>query len=122
MRKGGRNAQQSALLVLDKRDGRVVFQKDDIPVAANFSEVVAKPEANKLFVTMGARNFEFTMTDLPVPPAAPAKVGAASASPNETAVRVLKSIFGAIAPTAVPTQGSRSGNGNGSANSGVAPR
>ena len=103
MRKGGRNAQQSALLVLDKRDGRIVFQKEDVPVAANFSEVVAKPDMNKLLVTMGARNFEFTMTNMPAPPAPPAQVGAASSNlqmPGGSAAGILKSIFSSFSPAA----------------------
>jgi hypothetical protein len=97
MRKGGRNAQQSALLVLDKRDGRIVFQKEDIPVAANYSEVVIKPEGNKVLVTMGARNFEFTVTDAPKPPAPPVQAGAAASSELRASavsvVEALKSVF-----------------------------
>lgn len=109
MRKGGRNAQQSALLVLDKRDGRVVFQKEDIPVAANFSEVVVKPDANKVLVTMGARNFEFTLTTAPMPPAPPAQLGAASSefkipAPGSATAVVFRSIFDALSPTGRATR------------------
>ena len=128
MRKGGRNAQQSALLVLDKRDGRIVFQKEDIPVAANFSEVIAKPETNKLLVTMGARNFEFTMTDEPVPPAPPAppaQAGAAAGDPlklDGTAAGILRSLFGSFKPAASPsTARADSGNATGTTPKEVAP-
>jgi hypothetical protein len=128
MRKGGRNAQQSALLVLDKRDGRIVFQKEDIPVAANFSEVIARPDTNKLLVTMGARNFEFTMTDEPVPPAPPAppaQAGAAVGDPlklDGTAAGILRSLFGSFKPAASPsTARADSGNAAGTAPKEVAP-
>jgi outer membrane protein assembly factor BamB/tetratricopeptide (TPR) repeat protein len=61
----GRN--QSSLLVLDRRDGRTLLQKDEIPVQANFAEILGKPEAATVGVQMGNRTFEFTFTKEPKP-------------------------------------------------------
>lgn len=80
MRRPTKASNQSSLLCLDKRDGRIVFLKDEIPVQANFSEVVVRPEQDKVVISMGARNYEFTVTSDPIPPEPPAQMGAAASA------------------------------------------
>lgn len=78
MRKSQRGPNQSSLLCLDKRDGRIVYYKDDIPVQANFAEVIVRPDQHKISITMGARSFTLTMTSDPIPPEPPGQLGAAA--------------------------------------------
>lgn len=105
MRRRTNASNQSSLLCLDKRDGRWLFFKDDVPVQANFVEIVARPEQDKVVISMGARSFEFTFTNEPVAPQPPAQFGPSNnglSNAEPPFGGLINSIFGAFGKGAAP--------------------
>ncbi|MFO0903009.1 MAG: PQQ-binding-like beta-propeller repeat protein [Pirellulales bacterium] len=94
-----RSGNQSSLLCLDRRDGRVVFFRDEVPVQANFYEIAVQQDQSQVVVLMGAKSFTFKFTDEAMPPEPPAQLGsAASQLPggDRSTGGLLNSIFGAF--------------------------
>lgn len=105
MRKRTNSTNQSSILCLDKRDGRWLYFKDDVPVQANYIEIVARPEQDKVVVLMGARSFEFTFTSAPVAPQPPVQFGPSNNGLTTTETPfggLINSIFGAFGKGAAP--------------------
>ncbi len=69
--KGSSTRQHTSVLCLDRRDGRVLVEKGDIPAMTYTFDVLA--DRSKATVTVGlpAKTFEIKLTDQPIPPEPP---------------------------------------------------
>lgn len=76
--KGVPNQTQSSMLCLDRRDGRMLFAKDDIPQTMQIYSIVGDPEKQLVSVQLPSRVFNITFTDQPRAPEPPAQTGEAS--------------------------------------------
>jgi hypothetical protein len=70
--------QQTALLCLDRRDGRRVWSRDDLPAQTFTYEILADPRERVVTVALPAKTIKFKLTDEPIPPDPPAKPTPAS--------------------------------------------
>jgi outer membrane protein assembly factor BamB len=85
---GARGEAKSSVLVIDRRDGRLLLERDNIRIAqANVYEVVADREENTVtlslmpgrrFDSSASKSFTFKFTDDPTPPSPPVRTGAMS--------------------------------------------
>ena len=79
-RNGSRTSSRTrtAVLCIDRRDGRVLFAKDDIATLASAYKLTAHPEKQTVYLQLPNVTFEMKFTDEPIPPAPPAQAGQAS--------------------------------------------
>lgn len=103
--RGVPNTTQASLLCLDRRDGRILFAKDDVPQTAQLYSIVGDPEKQTVSVQLPARIFSITFTKEPQPPEPPAQTGEASSValggtslPGKMADAVLNVFGRALAP------------------------
>jgi len=98
MEVSGSRSIRSGILCIDRRDGRVCFDKSDIPFQINMMQVEA--DHLKRTVTLNIPNqraYTLNFTDRPTPPEPPIQTGkAASAGPGSTSGQVVKSVFDAF--------------------------
>jgi hypothetical protein len=74
------------VLCLDRRDGRIVFERDDIPIQqTNSYEFIGNRAASEVTLSLAStrssqrqKTFTFTLTEDPKPPEPSAQTGAAS--------------------------------------------
>jgi len=78
VRPRGRNTAQTSILCLDKRDGRVLLSKDDVPVQSNFYDITGDFEKKTVTVQLGVKVFTLEMTSAEIAPEPPAQTGASS--------------------------------------------
>lgn len=69
---------QTSILCLDRRDGRILLQKENIPAATHSYSVVGRPAEKAIRVQLPGQSFTFRFSDAPVPPEPPAQTGEAS--------------------------------------------
>lgn len=69
------NRMKTSLLCLDRRDGRIVLFRDDIPVQTNTFEIVADPREHAVNIALPSKSFMLKLTDEPMPPEPPAQTG-----------------------------------------------
>ncbi len=67
------NRTKTSLLCLDRRDGRSVLLKDDIPVQTNAFDIVADPREHTVSIALPSKTLTLTLTDEPLPPTPPAQ-------------------------------------------------
>ena len=74
---GGRapRATRTSVVALDKRDGRVVFQRDDIPTTTGAYALLAEPHHQSVTLLLPGKAYTMDLTDQPAPPSPPAHVG-----------------------------------------------
>lgn len=66
---------KTEIVCLDKRDGRIVFHKDDIPGNTQVYRVEAEPNAMTAAIMLPGKSFTLEWTDQPRPPEPPAQLG-----------------------------------------------
>ncbi|MBP87442.1 MAG: hypothetical protein CMJ64_12080 [Planctomycetaceae bacterium] len=92
------NAARSSLLCIDRRSGRIVFEKEDIQIQP--SEFNITNNVGRRTSTFNLQGHEFTLefTDEPAPPAPPAQTGSASslAFGDNRLAAVAGSVFKAL--------------------------
>jgi outer membrane protein assembly factor BamB len=69
----GTRRQHTEVLVLDRRDGRVLMNRDDIPAQTATFAVVADPLKHAVLVSLPVKSFRLQFTDDPIPPEPPAE-------------------------------------------------
>ncbi len=82
----GPEKQQTSVMAIDRRDGRMIFERDNIPIAqTNVYELVGNRANNTIELSLSSvrsppnvKLIEFKLTDEPIPPAPPAQMGSAS--------------------------------------------
>jgi len=92
---------RTSVLCLDRRDGRILLQDDNIPLQVLYFSVRGDTAKNSVELKLPGKKITFEFTDQPTPPAPPAQTGAASSAVSgPTASRagrvagaVLKGIF-----------------------------
>lgn len=75
---GSSNRQQSGLLCLDRRTGRIIYEKDNIPIQPNEFNITTDSSRRTSTVNLQSQAHTVQFTDEPTPPAPPAQTGAAS--------------------------------------------
>jgi hypothetical protein len=83
---GGARSWKTEVLCLDKRDGRVVFHKNDIPGQTQVFHVQGDVDQKSVAFMLPGQSYTLTFTDDPRPPAPPAQTGAAMHSDKERVV------------------------------------
>ena len=86
------SGQQLAILCLDKRDGRVLFEKDELVSPQQVFDITADQENKRLTISTPVKSFTLTFTDAPVAPEPPAQLGyeaSVSATTSEDVVKEL---------------------------------
>jgi len=58
----------TAILCIDRRDGRVLVEKDDIPTTTYAFDIVADRSKATVAVSLPTKSFEIKLTDQPIPP------------------------------------------------------
>ena len=69
---------QTSILMIDKRDGRLLHQEDNIPAYTTSYYVKGNVEKQTVTIQLPGKQFTIHYTDAPRPPAPPAQTGAAS--------------------------------------------
>lgn len=77
VRRGPRRTQTS-ILCLDRRDGRILLQRENIPAATYNYRVVGRPSEKTVRIQLPGRIFTLRFSDDPVAPEPPAQTGKAS--------------------------------------------
>jgi hypothetical protein len=72
------NVKQASVLCIDRRDGRVLYSKEDISTQVNEFNVVSNQSGTTSTITLPGQSITVTFTDAPTPPTPPAQTGAAS--------------------------------------------
>ena len=72
------NVKQASVLCIDRRDGRILFAKEDIATQVNEFNVVSNANGTTSTISLPGRSITITFTDAPTPPAPPAQTGNAS--------------------------------------------
>ncbi len=82
---GGRTprATRTSVVVLDKRDGREVFHRDDIPTTTGAYALLAEPYNQSVTLLLPGKAYTMDLTDQPTPPAPAAHVGDPDDLPEE---------------------------------------
>ena len=97
----GATRNSTSLLVIDKRDGRIVFNDDGFLSQAIQSDIVADPNRNTVSITVStyqnSRTLTVELTDNPAPPQPPAQTGSRSSlSAGELAGEVDEATAAAV--------------------------
>jgi hypothetical protein len=69
---------KASVLALDRRDGRIVYDSDNVGNTANSCDVVAEPTKDAVTLTLystALKTLAFRLTDKPTPPEPPARTG-----------------------------------------------
>ena len=92
------NASRSSLLCLDRRTGRIIFEREDIQIQPNEFNAVNNPARRTSTFKLQDHEFTLQFTDEPTPPSPPAQTGAASslASGENRLADVAGSVFKAL--------------------------
>jgi hypothetical protein len=72
------NSARTSLLCIDRRTGRIVFERDDIQMQANEFNITSNVGRHSSTLNLQGLEFTLEFTDEPAPPAPPAQTGAAS--------------------------------------------
>jgi outer membrane protein assembly factor BamB len=92
------NAARSSLLCIDRRSGRIVFDKEDIPIQPSEFNITSNAGRRTSTFNLQGREFILAFTDEPTPPAPPAQTGSASslADGDNRLADVAGSVFKAL--------------------------
>ncbi len=74
----GSNSEKTSVLCLDRRDGHIVFSKDDITNRVYAYQLVGNREENTVVLMLHNKSYTIKLTDEPRPPAPPAQTGSSS--------------------------------------------
>lgn len=69
---------QASVMCIDRRNGRIVFAKEDLATQVNEFNVASSASGTKSTIWLPGRAITVTFTDTPIPPTPPAQTGAAS--------------------------------------------
>lgn len=72
------NVKQASVLCIDRRDGRIVYSKEDISTQVNEFNIISNQSGTTSTITLPGQSITVTFTDAPTPPTPPAQTGAAS--------------------------------------------
>ncbi|MBC8350748.1 MAG: PQQ-binding-like beta-propeller repeat protein [Planctomycetes bacterium] len=72
------NVRQASVLCIDRRDGRVLYVKEDIATQVNEFNVFSNTSGTTSTISLPGRSITVTFTDAPTPPTPPAQTGTAS--------------------------------------------
>ena len=72
------NVKQASVLCIDRRDGRVLYSKEDISTQINEFNVVSNESGTTSTISLPGQYMTITFTDAPMPPTPPAQTGTAS--------------------------------------------
>ena len=94
------------LLVLDRRDGRILLREKDINSYTGIYQLRGDPDKNVVSLLLPGATYTFQFTDDPVPPEPPAQTGTASSlngiASTSSLSRVAGAILGALERSAQP--------------------
>jgi hypothetical protein len=94
----GSRQQRTSLLCLDRRDGRCVLLKDDIPAQTFTFDVVADPQDHSVTVALPAKTITLKLTDEPIPPEPPAQTSVSASDKPEARPTVPEAAADAAIP------------------------
>lgn len=81
----------SSLLCVDKRDGRVLFEQDKMPVTALNFTLEASPEDHEVVLSLhNPTSYTFKFTSEPRPPEPPAQIGSTSSETTSSVEKAFK--------------------------------
>jgi hypothetical protein len=102
-------SRELSVLMIDRRDGRIVWSKEDFPVVRGDFELTGDRDRHLVaFQLPNSPRYEIAFTDQPRPPEPPAQTGKASSHTasshplGKAADRILRSVFGGGVPDVVP--------------------
>lgn len=72
------NVKQASVLCVDRRDGRMLYAKEDIATQVNEFNIVTNESGTTSTISLPGRIITVNFTDAPTPPAPPAQTGDAS--------------------------------------------
>ena len=98
-RRGPASSDQTSVLCLDRRDGRILFAKDEIPTKTNSYQIEPNHAQQTVKLVLPGRVLQIRFTDEPTPPAPPAQTGNAASLDSGTANNVFTRLGGAIVNT-----------------------
>jgi hypothetical protein len=87
---------QTSILCIDKRDGRILLQRENIPAATHSYKVVGRPAEKTVRVQLPGQSFTIRFSDEPVAPEPPAQTGEASSMIADTGEINLGRVANAI--------------------------
>jgi outer membrane protein assembly factor BamB len=68
----------TSVLCIDKRDGRILFSKDDIPATTAAYGILGQPENQIVYLQLPGKTYTIKFSDDPTPPEPPAQTGVES--------------------------------------------
>ena len=97
----GRNKElKTAVLCLDRRNGRILLQEDELAAPTGSYNLVGNPDTNTVSLDIPAGSFTIEFTDDPTPPEPPAQTGDASSlvegKPGKSFGRIAEAIIDAL--------------------------
>ena len=89
------NVKQASILCIDRRDGRVLHEQEDIATQVNEFNIVTNQAGTTSTISLPGRFITLTFTDAPTPPGPPAQTGAASSltSSGSTLANMAGTLF-----------------------------
>jgi len=92
------NVKQASVLCIDRRDGRVLYSKEDISTQVNEFNVVSNESGTKSTISLPGQSITITFTDAPTPPTPPAQTGTASSltSSGSSLANIAGSLFNSL--------------------------
>ena len=92
------NVKQASVLCIDRRDGRIVYSKEDISTQVNEFNVASNESGTTSTITLPGQSITITFTDEPIPPTPPAQTGAASSltSSGSTLANMAGALFNSL--------------------------
>lgn len=92
------NVKQASVLCIDRRDGRVLYSKEDISTQINEFNVASNQSGTKSTIALPGQSITVTFTDAPTPPTPPAQTGAASSltSSGSTLANMAGALFNSL--------------------------
>jgi outer membrane protein assembly factor BamB/predicted negative regulator of RcsB-dependent stress response len=92
------NVKQASILCIDRRDGKIVYSKEDIATQVNEFNVFSNESGTTSTISLPGRFITITFTDTPTPPTPPAQTGAASSltSSGSTLANMAGALFNSL--------------------------
>ncbi|MDA1052911.1 MAG: PQQ-binding-like beta-propeller repeat protein [Planctomycetota bacterium] len=92
------DVKQASVLCIDRRDGRVLYSKDDIATQVNEYNVVSNQSGTTSTISLPGQTITVSFTDAPTPPTPPAQTGAASSltSSGSTLANMAGALFNSL--------------------------
>jgi len=96
--RGRSTAPTTSVLCIDRRDGRILFPKDDIPIQiqGRAFQMLGDPVKKTVMLLLPGKTYTIQLTDAPRPPEPPAQTGSASSRVAEGPGHGTRKVAGGI--------------------------